>query len=255
MENGPGRRILIPAKEGASVECGDSQVAVTSLLAGHMNGRGSRSGKMIWDVENPRDIDWRTTVDLENKGEVLRGRYHLVAVTKEGWRHAMDHKHFLDFTMRRHEYVRLDVRLDQIDHFELIPFKTRHKFFFNAVNVPPENPADNTGETGRVVNSAGEGVGGAKLELARRETVVGEDGKRNAQIKILARRTSRQDGSYEIPWLPGVERFQVFVFAGGYFPFDRYHANIEGFVDQHGKPHASHNGRRRRLPVRTSATW
>ena len=167
----------------------------------------------------------------------------------------MDHKHFLDFTMRRHEYVRLDVRLDQIDHFELIPFKTRHKFFFNAVNVPPENPADNTGETGRVVNSAGEGVGGAKLEFARRETVVGEDGKRIAQIKILARRTSRQDGSYEIPWLPGVERFQVFVFAGGYFPFDRYHANIEGFVDQHGKPHASHNGRRRRLPVRTSATW
>ena len=546
VENGPGKRIVIPAKEGASVKCGDSQIVVTSLLAGSMNGKGSRSGKKIWDVENARDTDWQTTVDLENTGEVLRGRYHLVAVTKEGWRHAMDHKHFLDFSLHgRHNYVSLDVCPDVIDHLELIPFKDRHKFFFNGVDVPGEenptgdvdsaaevepsqydgdagqgnslvvtdsddsetvdlpdgvyrvrppqstragvqvarndtddtvvllqrltdnfgtatmesiandntrfrirleaagpfskgddighfalvidgacvmvggnsdpdeagrmdlsaqvvgkdastkiatrlgvepllrqypghkmavrflptkkgyptegpvvlrmeienvgdnrfsfcdggrqrgarnnqfdfrafrdrgqgpevpdtgdpinfggpmtlrplcpgdafqievditkwfdlsqpgtyringrfdmeiksdyvqgyqpawddtakgeclvvigqveNPSENTGETGRVVNSAGEGVGGAKLEFARCESVVGEDGKSTLRIKILAERTSRQDGSYDIPRLPGVERFQVFVFADGYYPFDRFHFNIEGFVDQQGR--------------------
>ena len=235
VENGRGSRILIPAKEGAAVKCGDSQIVVTSLLAGSMSGRGSRSGKMIWDVENPRDTDWNTTVDLENKGEVLRGRHHLVAVAKDGWRHAMDHKHFLDFTMRRHEYVRLDVRLDQIDHLELIPFKNRHKFFFGGVDVPTKDLSKNTGEIGRVANSAGEGVGGAKLEFARRESVVGENGKSTLRIKILAERTSRPDGSYDIPRLPGVEQFQVFVFADGYYPFDRFHFNIEGFVDQQGR--------------------
>jgi len=501
---------------------------------------------MIWDVENPRDTDWNTTVDLENKGEVLRGRHHLVAVTKDGWRHAMDHKHFLDFSLHgRHNYVQLDVGLDQIDHFELIPFKNRHKFFFNGVHVPSkekakggtdltaevgpgqnggdaeqdtslvaadsdeskrtdlpdgiyrvrpaqstqtgvqvarsdtdgtvvllqrltdnfgtatmasiandntrfridlkaagpfskgddighfalmvdsvcvmvggnsdpdeagrmdlsaqvvgkdastkiaarlgvepllrqhpghkmavrflptkkgyptegpvvlrmeienvgekpfsfydggrqrgarnnqfgfqafrdrgqgpevpdtgdpinfggmatfrtlrpgevfqkevdvtkwfdlsepgtyrikgrfemriksgdaggyqpawedtaegeclvvigqvENRSENTGETGRVVNSAGEGVGGAKLEFARRESVVGENGKSTSRIRILAERTSRKDGSYDVPRLPGLKRFQVFVFADGYYPFDRFHFDIEGYIDQQGR--------------------
>jgi len=147
VESGKGERIVIPAKLGGTVEHGESEIVVTSLLPGIMSGTGSRSGKMIWDTESSRNANWKTTVDLQNRGADLPGRYHLVAVTKTGSRHAMDDKHFLDFpkNVGRYQYVQLDVALAELDHFELIPFKERHTFFFNGVSVP--RPISRVGST------------------------------------------------------------------------------------------------------------
>lgn len=50
----------------------------------------------------------------------------------------MDSTHFWDFgQMNRHAYFLMDVALPDVDHFELIAFKNRDKFFFNGLNVPP----------------------------------------------------------------------------------------------------------------------
>jgi len=139
VENGGGKPIVIPARQGAVVKVGGTEIAVASLLEGIMSGQSDATGQMIWDVSSAHNTKWTTTIDLQNRGADLEERYHLVAVTKSGWRHAMDHKHFLEFPrhLGRFEYVQLDVGLDDIDHFELIPFHERDKFFFNAVSVPP----------------------------------------------------------------------------------------------------------------------
>ncbi|MBP8303903.1 MAG: hypothetical protein KBE04_07240 [Phycisphaerae bacterium] len=134
----PGKTLVLGAKEGASAPSDASEIVVASLLEGGMNGKGSGpDGPMLWDLSTAQDQDRRTTVNLENRGDLLRGRYHLVAVKKDGSRHPMDHTHFWDFkTMNRHAYFLMDVALPDVDHFELVPFKDRDKFFFNGLEVP-----------------------------------------------------------------------------------------------------------------------
>lgn len=166
VENAPGQRITLPAKSGSSVRVGKSEIAV-ELLPGRMNGRSNAAGKMIWDRDTASDTTWVTTVNLENQGKALAGRYHLVAVTHSGYRHAMDHKHFLHFPskMGHYEYARMDVPMDQIDHLELIPFKTRHKFFFNGVTIPSE--PDRSGEQITIIDSRGKPIPGAHVQFDR----------------------------------------------------------------------------------------
>ena len=152
VENRRGETLVIPAREAASAKLNRSEIIVGKLLRGSMSGKSSPSGRMIWDTKTVNNETWQTTVNLENRGANLRGRFHLVAVDKDGTRYAMDHKHFLDFTHSgRHQYIILDVALDAIDHLELVPFKTRHKFFFNGVHVPTKvvdgSAADNSETT------------------------------------------------------------------------------------------------------------
>jgi Zn-dependent protease with chaperone function len=140
----PGNTIVLRAEDGALAQWNGIEVVVTSLLEGVMNGRGSDpGGGMIWDLSSAHDRDRATTVNIENRGNILRGRYHLVAVNKDGSRHPMNHTHFWDFgRMNRHAYFQMDVALADVEHFELIPFKDRHKFFFNGLKVPTKVPAD-----------------------------------------------------------------------------------------------------------------
>ncbi len=146
VESRRGKIIRIPAKEGATVPVGTSSIVVTSLFSGSANGKTDATGRMSWDLATGSNESWQTTLSLQNQGSVLKDWYHVVAVTMDGRRHAMDHKAFVQFAIHRshHDYVKLDVALNRIDHFELIPFRDRHKFFFDAVKVPERSPVAKT---------------------------------------------------------------------------------------------------------------
>jgi hypothetical protein len=140
---GSGHTFVLPAKFGASASHDGSEVVVTTLLAGAMNGKSGPTGEMEWDLATVHDEDRALTVNIENRGKPLDGRYHLVAVNKDGSRHPMDDTHFRDFRrMGPRVYFRMDVALADVDHFELVPFKDRHKFFFNGLKVPWNKPAE-----------------------------------------------------------------------------------------------------------------
>jgi beta-lactamase regulating signal transducer with metallopeptidase domain/protocatechuate 3,4-dioxygenase beta subunit len=128
----------IPAKEGASVTQDGSELVVTKLFAGSANGRGGPTGEMVWDATTVHNQDREVTLNIQNRGEPLNGRFHLVAVTHDEVRHPMDSPHFCDFgrSARGYAYFQLYLPLEHINHFELIPFKGRHKFFFNGLDVP-----------------------------------------------------------------------------------------------------------------------
>ncbi|MHC1768881.1 MAG: M56 family metallopeptidase [Verrucomicrobiia bacterium] len=132
-----GQTFRLAAKTGASASHDGSEVVITTLLAGSANGRSGATGEMQWDLATVHGQDRELVLNMENRGKPLRGQYHLVAVTKDGSRYPMDHTHFWDFQrMRRHAYFRMDVALADVSHFELIPFKSRSKFFFNGLEVP-----------------------------------------------------------------------------------------------------------------------
>jgi hypothetical protein len=137
VENGSGERIKIPARQGASGSAGDAEIVLVDLLEGYYSGKSDGSGRLRWDLDPAHSKDRMATVQFENRGDTLRGRHHVVAVTKTGWRHAMDHTHFIDFNqLGRFQYVLMDVPVSNIDYIELIPFRTRHKFFFNRLEIP-----------------------------------------------------------------------------------------------------------------------
>ena len=134
--NGAGKPLILAPENGASVRRGGSEIIIESIFRGIMDGDGqSPSGIMRWKPETVREEDRRFTVDFENRGSVLPGRYHLVAVLKDGTRRVMDDLHFRSFR-NRHQYVRMDAGLDSVARLELIPFQGRHKFFFNGLVVP-----------------------------------------------------------------------------------------------------------------------
>ncbi|TWU37855.1 Methicillin resistance mecR1 protein [Novipirellula aureliae] len=139
-----GHVFVLPAKTGASASHNGSEVVITTLLAGSMNGKSGPSGEMQWDLATVHAEDRELTVNIENRGKRLDGRYHLVAVNRDGSRHPMDDTHFRDFQrMGPHAYFHMDVALEDVDHFELIPFRDRHKFFFNGLEVPvPAEPVE-----------------------------------------------------------------------------------------------------------------
>ena len=150
-----GKPIVLKAEDGASTRLGRSEILVTSVLEGSMNGRGSGpDGKMIWDLSSAHEQDRTMTVNLENRGDVLRGRYHLVAVTRDGVRHPMDDTHFWDFArMNRNAYFRMDVAVKDLDYLELVPFKDRHKFFFNGLEVPREKLPELSRQTAKKIEA------------------------------------------------------------------------------------------------------
>jgi serine/threonine protein kinase len=133
----PGHTFVLPAKRTASAKHAGSELVITELLAGSMSGRQGPTGEMQWDQANAAYEDRELTLNIENRGQLLEGRYHLVAVEKDGSRHPMDSTHFWDFRkMNAHAYFQIDAALEDVAHFELIPFKNRHKFFFNGLEVP-----------------------------------------------------------------------------------------------------------------------
>ncbi|MCH7228904.1 M56 family metallopeptidase [Haloferula sp. A504] len=138
----------IPAVEGAVATLDGSELVITRLFAGSASGRGDGTGAMEWDMTTLQDQDRTLTLNIRNRGRLLAGRYHVVAVTKDGARHPMDDRHFREFRGNggRHAYVRMDVALDEVDHFEVIPFKARHKFFFNGLDVPARGELPETSE-------------------------------------------------------------------------------------------------------------
>jgi beta-lactamase regulating signal transducer with metallopeptidase domain len=139
VSQGAGPIFSIPAAEGAAASRDGSDLVITKLFAGTANGRGDGpTGEMVWDMATVHAQDRSVTVNLQNRSQVIGGRYHVVAVTKDGVRYPMDHKHFIDFSNNKghSSYVQLDVPPDELDHFEVIPFKDRHKFFFNGLEVP-----------------------------------------------------------------------------------------------------------------------
>ena len=137
-ENGSGPVIHLPAQSGGTGRSGKSEIVIKTLLRGTMNGRGEQHlpGKeMLWDLSTVHGADSSLTLNIENRGEVLKGRHYLVAVKKDGSRHP--HDRFFQFSPgRQFNYARLDVAVEDVDHFELLPFKDKHKFFFNGVQVP-----------------------------------------------------------------------------------------------------------------------
>lgn len=137
-----GHTFVLTANTGASASHDGGELVVTALLAGRMNERSDSTGEMQWDLATAHDQNRELTVNIENRGNRLDGRYHLVAVEKDGSRHPMDHTHFWDFQrMGPHASFQMDVALDDLDHFELVPFKDRHKFFFNGLEVPRKESA------------------------------------------------------------------------------------------------------------------
>lgn len=129
--------VVLDGKEGASKFVGGGELVITKLLPGSTSGKSGPTGEMEWDTSKVRDQDRALTVNLENRGKLLEGRFHLVAVKKDGSRHPLDHTHFWDFRRTgSHGYFHMDIALPDLDHFELIPFKNRHKFFFNGLEVP-----------------------------------------------------------------------------------------------------------------------
>ena len=134
----PGRTFVLAATNGASAEADGSKLVITQLFAGMAGGESTPTGEIQWDAATLRSQDRALTINLENRGRLLDGRYHLVAVTKDGVRHPMDHTHFRDFRRSgSHAYFQMDVALADVEHFELVPFSDRHKFFFNGLEVPP----------------------------------------------------------------------------------------------------------------------
>ena len=92
---------------------------------------------MKWDVSSATEKDRETTVNIENRGKLLSGRYYPVGVKKDGSRAPLNHSHFWDFRkMNSHAYFQLDVALPDLERIELIPFGDRPKFFFNGLEVP-----------------------------------------------------------------------------------------------------------------------
>ena len=138
-----GKTLLLTAEEGASASVNGATITIDSLLAGRMSGKGGPDGKMVWDLTTARDQDSVTTVGFQNRGETLLGRYHFVAVKKDGSRHPMDDLHFRDFSkMGSYASVILAVALNDLQHIEMVPFKKRHKFFFNGLEVPTKETVD-----------------------------------------------------------------------------------------------------------------
>jgi hypothetical protein len=88
IENRPGKTLILADKVGASVMVGKSTIVLTSLLAGVMNGKTGPTGDFVWDSATLHDEESRTTVELHNQEVPLQGNYAVVAVTKEGQRHA-----------------------------------------------------------------------------------------------------------------------------------------------------------------------
>ena len=137
VRNGGGEPLIFVPENGASVRRDGSEIRIASIFRGTMDGDGQGpSGMMRWKPETVRDEDRRFTVNFENRGSLLRGRYHLVAVLKDGTRRVMDDLHYRDFRNHRHPYVSMNAALENVAQLELIPFRSRHKFFFNGLTVP-----------------------------------------------------------------------------------------------------------------------
>ncbi|HKK18127.1 MAG TPA: HEAT repeat domain-containing protein, partial [Opitutales bacterium] len=147
--NDTGPVFSIPPIEGAMATRNGSELVVTELFAGTANGRTGPTGGMAWDFSSLRDQDRSLTLNLENRGRSLKGRYLVVAVSDDGSRHSVltSFQNFLDKGPKI--YVRIDVPLGDVDHFELIPFKGRHKFFFNGLEVPGAGDLPELGRSGQ----------------------------------------------------------------------------------------------------------
>ena len=133
IEHRPGRTHVLDDKIGASASVGTSRIVLVSLFDGVMDGGTGPSGDMVWDAATLHDEGGRTTVELHNQGVPLQGNYAVVAVTAQGQRHA---QYFGDFSKVGREPLIMKVPRKQIDHLELVPVRTDHKFFFNGVAVP-----------------------------------------------------------------------------------------------------------------------
>lgn len=142
VRNGDGDPLIFTPEDGASVKLNDSEIRIESIFRGEMDGDGQGPSEMMrWNPETVRNEDQRFTVNFENRGSLLAGRYHLVAVLTDGTRRVMDDLHFRDFKNHRHPYVSMNAPLEDVTQLELIPFRSRHKFFFNGLTVPrPELP-------------------------------------------------------------------------------------------------------------------
>ncbi len=74
------------------------------------------------------------------QGKQFNSAYQIEAVLKSGERHRPDSiPHLLHFDSGKFNAAtfRGGIILEEIDHFELRPFRGRHKFFFEAVQLPP----------------------------------------------------------------------------------------------------------------------
>ena len=165
VTNKPGDIFVLRPQKGASMQINGSQLVVTEILAGAMSGKSNLGKGMKWDVSSATEKDRETTVNIENRGKLLSGRYYPVGVKKDGSRAPLNHSHFWDFRkMNSHAYFQLDVALPELERIELIPFGDRPKFFFNGLEVPERWES----QSGRLTD---EGWSDLKADRAESEAV------------------------------------------------------------------------------------
>ena len=126
-----GFRLVLPAQEGATVQHNGTTLTIPHLIAGHHEGWSSASGYF----GEAKDVNSTCEVLLSFTGK-LDQKFSIWVVLKNGDRWNMRSGGWFSANVTGGGGERLDIPLDDIEHFELCPYTEPTTFFFEDIRLP-----------------------------------------------------------------------------------------------------------------------
>ena len=126
-----GFRLIVPAREGATVQHNGTTLTIPHLIAGQLQGWSSASGY----VGSPRNVNSTSEVSLSFTGKPEQ-KFSVWVVLKNGDRWNMKSGGWFSANLTGGGGEPLNVPLENIDHFELRPYTVPTYIYFEDIRLP-----------------------------------------------------------------------------------------------------------------------